>query len=275
LMADGDGGKAALFDPPAESSRYMPLVKRHGLEVVYIFATHGHGDHTWGIADTVKITGGKVVAFKDSHIDAAVRVGDGDTLELGSVTLTIIHTPGENNIQLLPGGKTASNSFSQVKGASIFCSRAIPLATPRTNNKVPRVTINGGSFTFDIIIPLRRPKRAPTRIPAIIENIILNFAPKRRAMMIPTNEISEPTERSIPFVSMTSDIPKPIIANGLLCNKILVIFIVLKNCGAVMEKTIRMTTNNGMTLGILKAFLSITCFSGFFKSPPTNEMGVI
>ncbi|UCH85565.1 MAG: MBL fold metallo-hydrolase [Candidatus Latescibacterota bacterium] len=107
LMADGDGGKAALFDPPADSSRYTSLIEKHNLEVAYIVATHGHGDHTWGIPDAVKTTGGKVVAFKNSRLDAEIRVDDGDSLELGSLALSIIYTPGhtDDSICILGGKK--------------------------------------------------------------------------------------------------------------------------------------------------------------------------
>ena len=133
---------------------------------------------------------------------------------------------------------------------------------------VPRVTINGGNFIFDTIIPLKRPKQEPTNMPAIIENIMLNFPPNKIAITIPTNESSEPTERSIPFVSITSDIPRAIIANGLLCNKILVKFMVLKNFGAILAKTRRIATNNGIALGILTFLVSVVLFSVFFKSLP-------
>ena len=107
LMADGDGGKAALFDPPADDSRYRPLLEKHNLEVAYIVATHGHSDHTCGIPDTVKQTGGQAVAHKKSHFDTPLRVDDGDTLELGSLTLTVIHTPGhtDDSICILGGDK--------------------------------------------------------------------------------------------------------------------------------------------------------------------------
>jgi glyoxylase-like metal-dependent hydrolase (beta-lactamase superfamily II) len=107
LMADKDGGKAALFDPPADDSLYRPLLEKHRLTVTYIFATHGHGDHTWGIPDTAGRTGGRVAAHSKNPIDASIRVDDGDTLELGSLTLTIIHTPGhtDDSICILGGNK--------------------------------------------------------------------------------------------------------------------------------------------------------------------------
>ena len=107
LMADEDGGKAALFDPPADDSRYRSLLEKHNLDVAYIFATHGHSDHTCGIPDTVEQTGGQAVAHSSSHLDTPIRVDDGDTLDLGSMPLTIIHTPGhtDDSICVLGGKK--------------------------------------------------------------------------------------------------------------------------------------------------------------------------
>lgn len=107
LVADEDGGKAALFDPAPDASQYLPLLEKHDLSVSYIIATHGHSDHTWGIADAARRTGGEVVAHEQSRLDASIRVGDGDILELGSIKLQIIHTPGhtDDSICVLGGKK--------------------------------------------------------------------------------------------------------------------------------------------------------------------------
>ena len=94
LMADRDGGSAALFDPPPNRDAYLSLIEKHAVKVAYIIITHGHADHTWGIAEAKQQTGGKIVAHTKSAVDANPRVDDGDTLELGSITLKIFHTPG-------------------------------------------------------------------------------------------------------------------------------------------------------------------------------------
>jgi hydroxyacylglutathione hydrolase len=107
LMADGERGTAALFDPPPDASRYLPLVEEHGLEVAYIIVTHGHGDHTWGLSEAKKRVGGGTVAHQESLVDAEIRVRDGDTLRLGTMTLTFIHTPGHtgDSMCVLGGNK--------------------------------------------------------------------------------------------------------------------------------------------------------------------------
>jgi len=106
LLADGERGIAALFDPPPDASRYLPLVETHGLEIAYIIATHGHADHTWGMSEAKKRLGGRTVAHGDSPVNADIRVGDGDTLRLGTMTLTFIHTPGHTGDSMcVLGGK--------------------------------------------------------------------------------------------------------------------------------------------------------------------------
>ncbi len=113
LMADKEGGDAALFDPPPDPERYVHLIPRHGLNVKYIIITHGHADHTWGVGPAKQQTSGQVVAHPDSPVAADLQVKDGDTLELGSLTLEIIYTPGhsDDSICILGGKKLISGDI--------------------------------------------------------------------------------------------------------------------------------------------------------------------
>ena len=97
LIADKDGGSAALFDPPPERDLYLPLIEQHGAKVEYIIITHGHQDHTWGVDEAHQQTGGTVVAHTANPVDAQIRVDDGDTLPLGDLTLKIFFTPGHSD----------------------------------------------------------------------------------------------------------------------------------------------------------------------------------
>jgi len=103
----GDRGEAALFDPPPDPSLYQDLLAKEGLEVIYIVATHGHGDHTWGLEAARKATGGKVVAHSASSLGPDVAVTDGETLPLGGLEMKFIHTPGHtmDSMCILVGGK--------------------------------------------------------------------------------------------------------------------------------------------------------------------------
>jgi glyoxylase-like metal-dependent hydrolase (beta-lactamase superfamily II) len=128
LMAEAEDAPAALFDPPPDASLYAGLVEKHRLDVVLIVVTHGHGDHTWGVREAKRRTGARVVAHPRSPVDADVRVGDGDTLALGALTLRFIHTPGhtDDSICILGGGKlvTGDTLFVGKVGGTDFAQQA-------------------------------------------------------------------------------------------------------------------------------------------------------
>lgn len=107
LMADRPGGTAALFDPPPDTDRYSPLLEQYALTVRYIFVTHGHSDHTWGIAGAKRMTGAEIVAHVSSDVTADVRVEDGDRLPIGDLELRVLYTPGhaDDAICILGGKK--------------------------------------------------------------------------------------------------------------------------------------------------------------------------
>ncbi len=107
LAADAPGGKGALFDPPPDESLYLPLLDDARIELLYIIATHGHGDHTWGIARAKELTSAKTVLSDKSGERADIAVSDGQTLPLGTLSMQFIHTPGhtEDSMCILAGDK--------------------------------------------------------------------------------------------------------------------------------------------------------------------------
>jgi glyoxylase-like metal-dependent hydrolase (beta-lactamase superfamily II) len=107
LIGDEDSKEAAVVDPSSSPKVFPPAAEEHGLKIVYIIGTHGHGDHTGGIPALKRKTGAKVVMHTSSPDNADVRVADGDTLNLGKLELKIIHTPGHtpDSICILAGDK--------------------------------------------------------------------------------------------------------------------------------------------------------------------------
>jgi glyoxylase-like metal-dependent hydrolase (beta-lactamase superfamily II) len=97
LIADGEGGVAALFDPPPDPARYADLITKHRLKVQYIVITHGHNDHCWGVGPAKRAYGGKVVGHVSMHLGLDVKVDEGDTLDLGGVRLRFLYTPGHTD----------------------------------------------------------------------------------------------------------------------------------------------------------------------------------
>lgn len=110
----------AIIDPGIdtreESSGVVAEVKRLGLEIRFILNTHGHPDHFSGNDILKRELGGEVCIHSldglkltdpernasrlfgfDIHVSPADRLlGDGETLTIGEVSLTVFHTPGHS-----------------------------------------------------------------------------------------------------------------------------------------------------------------------------------
>lgn len=111
----------AVIDPGAEPERIEEEIRRRKLTPVLILNTHGHGDHTMGVAHLRKAFDAKYfvheadAALEDDHDDDLAELlrsfagamppkpdgylSDGEELRLGSLRIRVIHTPGHT-----PGG---------------------------------------------------------------------------------------------------------------------------------------------------------------------------
>jgi hydroxyacylglutathione hydrolase len=94
LIADETTKEAAVVDSSFNAGEIIRDLKSEGLDLKYIFSTHGHSDHTAGNAELQLTFGGQVVAHRISKVDPQVRVEDNDVLHVGSVELKVIFTPG-------------------------------------------------------------------------------------------------------------------------------------------------------------------------------------
>jgi len=90
---------AAIVDP-GEPGPILEAIKREGVQLAAVWATHHHPDHVGGVegvcADPA-IGPVDVVAHekdRDRVPRASVIVKDGDTVPLGELTARIIHNPG-------------------------------------------------------------------------------------------------------------------------------------------------------------------------------------
>jgi len=90
-------GLAAIVDP-GEPHPIEEAVKREGVKLAAVWATHHHGDHVGGVEDLIADLGPlEVVAHQrdESRVPRVTRVvDDGDHVELGDVRAEIIHNPG-------------------------------------------------------------------------------------------------------------------------------------------------------------------------------------
>ena len=96
LIHDPQSLKTAAIDAP-EAAPIMKVLQREGWKLTDILVTHHHADHVGGIAELKKTYGCKVTAPHDQgtaipHVD--VRVGEGDTVQVGALMARVFETPG-------------------------------------------------------------------------------------------------------------------------------------------------------------------------------------
>ncbi len=95
LIGDEKAGVAAVVDPRFEIDAYLELADYLGVRIEHILETHNHADHVSGHGRLTAATGATI----HIHRDAAPAyehdpVDDGWELELGSLTVRALHTPG-------------------------------------------------------------------------------------------------------------------------------------------------------------------------------------
>lgn len=107
VIADEVSKEAAVVDPGFNANAIIQLLKDHGLNLKYVVNTHNHIDHTAGNEYIGSILGAKVVAHRLSKVYKDISVVDGDIIEVGKISIKVIHTPGHSpdGICLLVDGK--------------------------------------------------------------------------------------------------------------------------------------------------------------------------
>ena len=114
IIGDEDSGVGALIDPGDEASRIALAIERTELEVGQIIITHAHIDHVGAIAPLVDEYACQVLMHAEAEAmlktlptqaimmglrfgkvpDVDHHIGDEEVLEVGSLRLRSLYTPG-------------------------------------------------------------------------------------------------------------------------------------------------------------------------------------
>ena len=126
LLVDKATMDAAIIDPGGAADQIFKHAQDQGANIKYIINTHGHWDHVGGNKQMQELTGAPILIHRmdaDMLQDAQKSVSyafgaggdggvadrlleDGDIIELGSLQIKVIHTPGHTRggISLLVDG---------------------------------------------------------------------------------------------------------------------------------------------------------------------------
>lgn len=99
LLADLNLKEAILIDPVLEQvDRDLKLLKELGLKLRYCLETHIHADHITGTGKLRELTGCMGIVPANAQADCANRhIQDEEDLELGSIAIEAIATPGHTD----------------------------------------------------------------------------------------------------------------------------------------------------------------------------------
>jgi hydroxyacylglutathione hydrolase len=88
-------GQAAIIDPLRDINIYLDLAKQRNATITHVFETHFHADFVSCHIDLGKAANAPIVYGPGTKTAYPVHVAhDGEVFNIGSITLTALHTPG-------------------------------------------------------------------------------------------------------------------------------------------------------------------------------------
>lgn len=131
LVGDDAARVAAVIDPQVDVQRYVAAARERGLAITHVVQTHLHEDFVSGAEALANACGGAEVCVSGHDAPAYGfehrLVREGEILELGSVRLTVRHTPGhtpEHISLLVAKNDEAQAPFAVLSGGSLLVDAA-------------------------------------------------------------------------------------------------------------------------------------------------------
>jgi hydroxyacylglutathione hydrolase len=95
LIADEGSGAAAVVDPRRDVDVYLDEAHRRDLRITHVLETHLHNDFISGARELASLTGAVHAIGAGAELAYSHHgVGDGERLDLGSLRVTALDTPG-------------------------------------------------------------------------------------------------------------------------------------------------------------------------------------
>ncbi len=96
IVSDEENSEVAIIDPSWDLDKIFHTLKKNNWRAKYIINTHTHFDHVIGNEQVAEVTGAKIVQHKNSQLKKDIAISDGDIVQIGSIMLRILYTPGHS-----------------------------------------------------------------------------------------------------------------------------------------------------------------------------------
>ena len=124
LIGDEDAGVAAVVDPKFDIDQYLHLARYLGVRIEHILETHNHADHVSGHGRLADATDATIHIHREARPDYEHDpFDDGWELELGSLTIRALHTPGhrpEHSAFALVDAERGDEPWAVLTGDTLF-----------------------------------------------------------------------------------------------------------------------------------------------------------
>jgi len=95
IVADEESGAAAVIDPQRDVDQYLTFAADHNLRLTHVFLTHFHADFIAGHLELRDRVGATICLGRKAIAEYEFKpVGDGSVINLGSVRIEVLETPG-------------------------------------------------------------------------------------------------------------------------------------------------------------------------------------
>ena len=124
LVGDSKAAVAAVIDPRRDIEIYLAMARDKGLRIAYVVESHIHADFASGAQALAARTGAELIGGRSDDYGFTLRqAADGEVLELGQVSLEVVHSPGhtpEHISLLLRDSQQGDEPFALFTGDTLF-----------------------------------------------------------------------------------------------------------------------------------------------------------